>query len=66
MEKKDPWLRDYEVEAATKGRISASWLRKDRASKQIFPFHRVGRMCFYRLTDIEAVFLKNRQGGKAA
>jgi hypothetical protein len=48
------------------GRISKSWLRKDRVGKQIFPFYRVGRLCFYDLDEIEAVFQKNRFGGKAA
>jgi hypothetical protein len=59
-------LRDHEFEHATDGRISKSWLRKDRVGKQIFPFYRVGRLCFYDLDEIEAVFQKNRFGGKAA
>lgn len=60
------WLLDYEVEAATEKRISASWLRKDRVGPQIFPFHRVGRQCFYDLAEINGVIERSRVGGKAA
>jgi hypothetical protein len=60
------WLLDYEVEKATNKRISASWLRKDRLGDQFFPFHRVGRLCFYDLAEINAVIERSRHGGKAA
>lgn len=60
------WLRDYEVEEKTNGRISAAWLRKDRVSKQVFPFHRVGRMCLYDLAEINQVIESSRVGGKRA
>jgi hypothetical protein len=58
------WKLDYEIEAATDKRISASWLRKDRVGPQIFPFHRVGRLCFYDLDEIDAVIEGSRHGGK--
>lgn len=57
------WQLDYEVENDTGGRITASRLRKDRIGKQIFPFHRVGRNCYYDLAEIDAVIEASRFGG---
>lgn len=65
-EKQARWLRDYEVEQRSGGRITASWLRKDRVGKQIFPYHRVGRLCLYDMPEVDAVIEKSRFGGKAA
>jgi len=38
-------------------------LRKDRIKNQIFPFHRVGRNCFYDLAEIDAAIEASRFGG---
>jgi|RhiMethySRZTD1v2_1073278.scaffolds.fasta_scaffold260199_2 hypothetical protein len=57
------WKLDYEIEQATDGRITASRLRKDRIKNQIFPFHRVGRNCFYDLAEIDAAIEASRFGG---
>ena len=62
----EPWLLDREVEQSTDGRITASRLRKDRIGQQIFPFHRVGRNCYYRLSEIHAVIEASRFGGNAS
>ena len=59
------WLLDYQVEEKTGGRITASRLRKDRTAKQLFPFHKIGRNCYYDLTEIDARIEKARVGGKA-
>lgn len=60
------WLLDREVEEATCGRITASRLRKDRLTRQLFPFHRVGRNVYYDLAEIDAIIEAARFGGKAA
>ena len=62
---KKQWLLDREVEAETQGRISASRLRKDRLGAQLFPFHRVGRSCYYDLREINEVIAGSRFGGRA-
>lgn len=60
---KKTWLLDREVEAATLGRISASRLRKDRLGAQLFPFHRIGRSCYYDLSEINELIAGSRFGG---
>ena len=60
------WKLDYEVEEATDGRITASRLRKDRIKHQLFPFHRVGRNCFYDLAEIDALIEASRFGGNVS
>ena len=61
---KQRWLRDYEVERATNGRVRANSLRKDRLTKQMYPYHRLGRLFLYSLEEIDAVIEANRFGGK--
>jgi hypothetical protein len=62
--KQKRWVRDYEVEAATGGVLTKSRLQKDRLGKQLFPFHRVGRDCFYDLDEVNEVIVASRCGGK--
>lgn len=57
------WQLDYEIEKHTAGRITASRLRKDRLSKKLFPFHRIGRSVYYDLAEINAVIEGSRYGG---
>jgi len=61
-----PFLLDHEVETATQKFITASRLQKDRIGQQIFPFHRVGRNCYYKLEEIYAVIERNKFGGKCS
>jgi hypothetical protein len=61
-----PFLLDHKVETATSKLITASRLQKDRIGKQIFPFHRVGRNCYYSLDEIYGVIERSKCGGKAA
>jgi hypothetical protein len=63
--KKPQLLRDYEVEKELDGKISVSFLRKDRAGRQLFPFHRIGRSCLYDLNEVFAAIDAARVGGKA-
>ena len=63
--KRPTWLRDYEVEQE-RPEFSASRLRKDRVGPQLFPFHRIGRDCFYSLEEIDATIAAAKFGGKAA
>ncbi len=60
------WQFDYEIEQRTGGRITASRLRKDRLTKQLFPFHRVGRNVYYDIAEIDAVIEGARFGGHIA
>ena len=59
------WKFDYEVEQATGGAITAKRLRMDRLGDQIFPFHRVGRSCWYDLDEVNATIEKAKFGGKS-
>jgi hypothetical protein len=57
-------LRDYEIAKALDNKISVSFLRKDRATRQLFPYHRVGRSCLYQLDEVLAALEAMRVGGK--
>ena len=59
------WLLDREIEEITEGRISKSRLRKDRLAAQIFPFHRIGKSCFYDIDEINELIEASRFGGKS-
>jgi hypothetical protein len=65
-QRKKRWYLDHEIEQETEGRISASRLRKDRLAAQIFPFHRIGKSCFYDLDEINELIEKSRFGGNVA
>ncbi len=58
------WLTDAEVEEATGGAITRRRLQKDRITAQVFPFRRIGKLCFYSLVEVEAVIERARFGGK--
>lgn len=62
--KKSRWLRDYEVEAASGGRFTKNQLRNDRLGAQHYPFHRLGRLVYYDLAEIDATIEAARFGGK--
>jgi hypothetical protein len=58
------WLKDFEVEQATGGAITAVFLRKDRAGLQVIPFHRIGaKMVRYDLDEIHRAIEAARVGG---
>jgi hypothetical protein len=59
------WLRDYEVQQL-RPEFTASRLRKDRLGPQLFPFHRIGRDCWYDLPEMDATVAAAKFGGKAA
>ena len=57
------WLRDYQV-IEQRPELSVERLRKDRVGAQIFPFHRVGRDCFYTIAGVDGAIAATKVGGK--
>jgi hypothetical protein len=56
------YQRDHEIAPAIG--LSVSFLRKDRRSRQLIPYHRVGDACLYRLDEVLAAIESMRVGGK--
>lgn len=45
-------------------RMSLPWVRKDRSTKRILPFFRVGRAVRYDVPTVRKAFLSRMEGGK--
>lgn len=62
--KPNRWHPDTEIAQRTP--LSLSWLRKDRAGRQLIPFHRIGRKCLYDLDEVTQAIEQARVGGTGA
>ena len=53
-----------EKQAAAQLNISVFWLRKDRRTKRIIPFYRIGDLVRYDLETVRQSLLARTEGGR--
>lgn len=55
-----------DVECAEAIGVSPSWLRKDRRTKRLIPYYRLGGRILYDLERVRAALLEVEEGGPAS